>query len=259
MIADAISCIDPENLIRIMPAEGMPELQVRRLPSTEGSLLACGASPMKALVLANGELYKPDVLRGRICAEMFDLVLAADGGAGHAHTLNVTLDAVIGDMDSLSGPEQFDFGGAELVSYPAEKDETDLELALLYAAAQGAARIVMVGAMGGRMDMTIANVLLLALASLGSSRVELWHGEQTGWIIRPPGEDIDGNVGDTLSLIALAGDALGITTSGLKYPLENGKLLRGTVRGVSNLLETQPAHVGLSEGVLLAVHTPGKA
>ncbi len=214
---------------------------------------------MKALILANGELHRPDVLRSRIRAEAFDLVLGADGGALYADALDVTLDAIIGDLDSLSDLGQAGISNTEFVSYPAEKDETDLELALLHAETRGADQIVMVGAIGGRMDMTIASIMLMTHAGLGSCRVEVWHGEQTGWVIKPPGEDISGHPGDTISLIPLGGDASGITTRGLKYSLKEGSLSFGPARGISNLLETASARVKLSEGLLLAVHTPGSA
>ena len=213
---------------------------------------------MKALLLVNGELYKPDVVRSRIRDEAFDLVLGADGGARYAKTLNVTLDAVVGDMDSLSDLEQQGIK-AEFVSYPAEKDETDLELALLHAKKRGIDRIVMVGAMGGRMETTIANIMLMANASLSSCRIEVWHGEQTGWAVKPPGEDIAGHPGDTLSLIPLGGYASGITTEGLKYPLKDEGLPLGSSRGMSNLMDGQLARVRLAQGLLLAVHTPGRA
>ena len=214
---------------------------------------------MKALVLVNGELYKPDVMRNRIRAEVFDLVIGVDGGARYAYTLNVTLNTIIGDLDSLSTLEQQGINNAEFISYPAEKKEIDLELALLYAEEQEADQIVMVGVMGGRMDMTIANILLIAHASLKSCRIEVWHGEQTGWVIKPPGEDITGHPGDTISLMPLGGNASGITTKGLKYPLKDEILTFGLARGISNLLEKPSAHIKLSEGFLLAIHTPGRS
>ncbi|MFC2013150.1 thiamine diphosphokinase [Chloroflexota bacterium] len=214
---------------------------------------------MKALILVNGELYKADVLRRRIRAEAFDLVLGTDGGARYAATLNVTLNAIIGDLDSLSDLEQQSISNTEFVSYPAGKDETDLELALLYAKEQGADQIVMVGAMGGRMDMTIANILLMTHTSLSSCRIEVWHGEQTGWVIRPPGEDISGHPGDTVSLIPLGGYASGVTTKGLKYSLKDAELTFVSARGISNQLEEPSARIKLSEGLLLAIHTPGRA
>ena len=214
---------------------------------------------MKALILVNGELYKSDVLRRRISAEVFNLVLGADGGAHYVYTLNVTLDAIIGDLDSLLDSEQQGISNPKLVSYPADKDETDLELALLYAKEQGADHIVMVGVMGGRMDMTIANLLLITHEGLSSCRIEVWHGEQTGWLIKPPGEDISGHPGDTVSLIPLGGYASGITTKGLKYPLKDEELTFIPSRGLSNLLEKPSAHIKVSRGLLLAVHTPGRA
>ncbi len=214
---------------------------------------------MKVLILANGELYKSDVLRRRIRTEAFDLVLGADGGACHADTLNVTLDAIIGDLDSLSDLESHGISNIKVVSYPAEKDATDLELALIYAEKQGADHIVTVGAMGGRMDMTIANIMLITHASLSSCRIEIWHGEQTGWVIKPPGDDISGYPGDTVSLIPLGGYASGITTKGLKYSLKDEELTFVSGRGISNLLESPFAHIKLSEGLLLAIHTPGRA
>ncbi|MFC2031956.1 thiamine diphosphokinase [Chloroflexota bacterium] len=214
---------------------------------------------MKALILVNGELYKPDVLRSRICTETFDLVLGADGGARYATTLNITLDTIIGDLDSLSVLGEQGIGNTGFVQYSSEKDETDLELALLYAVKQGIDQIVMVGVMGGRMDMTIANILLITRASLSSCRIEIWHGEQTGWLIKPPGEDISGHPGDAVSLIPLDGDASGITTKGLKYSLKDETLTFSSTRGISNLMEKPFAHIKLSEGLLLAVHTPGRA
>ena len=214
---------------------------------------------MKALILANGELYKSDVLRRRISTEAFDLVLGADGGARYADTLNVTVDAIIGDLDSLSGLEQPGISNAKLVSYPVEKNETDLELAFLYATKKGADQIVVVGAMGGRMDMTIANILLITQASYGSCRIKVWHGEQTGWVIKPPGEDIYGHPGDIVSLIPIGGYASGITTEGLKYSLHDEELSIVTTRGISNQLESQFAHIKLSDGLLLVIHTPSEA
>lgn len=211
---------------------------------------------MNALILANGELYEAEMLRSRIHKEVFDLVIGVDGGSRYSFELNVTADVIIGDMDSIS--EKHRYKDANFISYPDEKDETDLELALLYAKEQGADKIVIVGAIGGRMDMTISNIQLVAHTSSDSCRIEVWHGDQTGWIIHPPGEDIPGNRGDTVSLVPLGGDALGVATKGMKYPLNNENLSMQT-RGVSNLIDNPPAHVAFADGLLLVVHTPGNS
>jgi len=214
---------------------------------------------VRALILDNGELYQPGVLRRRIQAGIFDLVLGVDGGARYGAALGVAPGVVIGDFDSLPDSERTNLAQAEFIAYPAEKDETDLELALLYAAEQGARDIVLVAAMGGRLDMSLANILLLTHARLTDCRVEVWHGAQTGWLIRPPGEAVAGRPGDTLSLMPLGGTAEGVTTGGLKYPLKDAALTLGQSRGVSNRLEKPSAAIKLAGGLLLTVHTPGSA
>ncbi|UCC17956.1 MAG: thiamine diphosphokinase [Dehalococcoidales bacterium] len=211
---------------------------------------------MNALVLANGNLDEIEILQERIRNEEFDLVIGVDGGSRYAPELNVSVDVIIGDMDSISPDGHQRNNDARFISYPEEKDETDLELALLYAREQGVDKIVVVGAMGGRMDMTISNIQLVAYASSDSCGIEVWHGNQTGWVILPPGEDIPGNSGDTVSLIPLGGNARGIITTGMKYPLNNENLTMQT-RGVSNQIDISPAHVAFSDGLLLVVHTPG--
>ena len=214
---------------------------------------------MNALVLVNGELYRPDVLRERLRGETFDAVWGVDGGARHAGLLNVRVTTVIGDFDSLSAAELASLGGVEKLSFPARKDEMDLELALLEAVKRGAERVVIAGMMGGRLDMSLANLHLLAHPDLAGVRVEVWHGGESARVLRPPGGAIAGRPGDTVSLLPLEGDVTGITTRGLAYQLENQPLSFGAARGLSNIMETNEARVEFAAGLLLAVHAPAEA
>ena len=77
---------------------------------------------MKVLVLVNGDLYKPDIIRNRISRESFDLVIGADAGARHAGILGVKIDIIIGDMDSLSELPGTDSGNTKIIQHPPEKD-----------------------------------------------------------------------------------------------------------------------------------------
>lgn len=215
----------------------------------------------RAVIFVNGEIEQPALIASRLAGWGDALMVAADRGSRHARALGLRLDAIVGDMDSIAEADRraFEQAGTILEVSPAEKDETDLELALLYAVRHGAVHIVCVGALGGRLDMSLANLLLLAHPALEDRRVELWDGAQTAWLIRPPGGSVSGRPGDTLSLIPYAGPACGITTRDLQYPLRGETLFPGPARGISNVLLASEAQVELVDGCLLAVHTPGRA
>lgn len=214
---------------------------------------------MQATILAGGELA--DHQRAMTALQQSELVLAADGGARHCLALGVTPAAVIGDLDSLSGEQivQLEAAGAKLVRHPPEKDQTDLQLALGYAQERGAERVVLLGAAGGRLDLTIANLFLLVDPQFRSLRIEFWHGSQTALLLTPPGGALRGQVGDTISAIPVGGDVLQVTTSDLEYPLRGETLTLGPARGVSNRISGPMPRLTLKQGQLLVVHTPGKA
>ena len=211
----------------------------------------------QAIVLANGSIDDPVTLRKRLKEWGEAQVVAADGGSRHAEILGLDIDVVIGDLDSIDLETRAALiaAGVRIEISSPEKDEIDLELALLYLANEKVKRIVVLGALGGRLDMTISNVLLLTHPRLASHKIELWQGCQTAWLIRPPGGEIHGREGDALSLVPLDGDAQGITTHKLAYPLQHGTLSFGPARGVSNILTDPVARVEVHAGTLLAIHT----
>jgi thiamine pyrophosphokinase len=215
----------------------------------------------RAIVLSNGEINDPGLIRQRLTGWQDALVIGADAGSRHANTLDLKLDVMIGDFDSLDTDTRagLEAHGTLVVPAPAEKDETDLELALMYAAEQGAQHIVMLGTMGGRLDMALASVFMLSHPALTHIHTEIWVDRQTAWLIRPPGGDIHGRSGDTVSLIPIGGNSLGVRTDFLAYPLQNETLIFGPARGVSNVMSADVAHVALADGPLLVVHTPGRA
>lgn len=212
---------------------------------------------MRAAIFANGAIE--NTKRARKAADRADLILAADGGATHCLHLEIAPAFVVGDLDSLDEDNRqiLEAGGTEFLTYPRDKDQTDLELALLAAVARKVTKITVLGAVGGRLDMTLANVQLLALPDLSGIQVELWYGNQTASLIRPPGGSINGAMGDGVSLIPLGGEARAITTQDLQYALKDETLDLGPARGVSNVISGPNPRVELGSGLLLVVHTPG--
>lgn len=213
---------------------------------------------VQSVIVANGPDF--DAAPFRALLEQTDLLIAADGGANALYQIGLLPQLVIGDLDSIN-PETdawLEANAVELQRFPAEKDETDLELALLLAAQRGAKRIIVLAAFGGRWDQSLANMALLALPELEGCDVRLLDQEQQAFLIRTERE-IEGEVGDTLSLLPLGGFAQGVSTQGLYYPLYDATLHYARARGISNVIIETPAKVWVRKGLLLAVHTPKRA
>ncbi|MCD4685143.1 MAG: thiamine diphosphokinase [Anaerolineae bacterium] len=214
-----------------------------------------------ALIFANGDLNDGPAVRAALDHAPESRIIAADGGARRALACDRTPDLVIGDCDSLSADEVRDLEsrGAQIVRFPAAKDETDLELALVRAAQDGATWLRIIGAVGDRLDQTLANFYLLTLDDLIGRDVRLVAGRQTLWLLRPGTHTLHGTPGDTLSLLPLSGATENIRTTGLQYPLRGETLRLGPARGVSNVFATETATITFSAGLLIAVQTEGRA
>jgi thiamine pyrophosphokinase len=207
----------------------------------------------RCVIFANGDLFNPQTAKQY--ADEADLLLAANGGTRHVLALERVPDVVIGDLDSLDENQQTQLAaaGTRFIVHPAAKNETDLELALLYAVEQLADDIVILAALGGRLDQMLANVLLLTMPVLIGHSVRLIDGPQTAFVVRDQATII-GRPDDTVSLIPLGGEVTGVTTQGLAYGLTEGTLPFGPALGVSNVLTASPAHVQIRDGLLLCVH-----
>ena len=123
-----------------MPAEGCPQASTRP-PAIAGGFY------LKAVIFANGEFSPPIELDEVLNA--VDLIIAADGGTRHVTKLGRMPDLVIGDLDSLEDEQRqrLEAAGVQIRVFPANKDKSDLELALLHAKDQGASQVTMLAAL----------------------------------------------------------------------------------------------------------------
>jgi thiamine pyrophosphokinase len=216
-----------------------------------------------ALVLADGMVDAPSDLDAAWPGwrSGVDLVIAADGGARHAPALGVRIDLWVGDGDSVSRDDldRLAADGVAIERAPTDKDETDAELALLAALSAGAARITIVGALGGeRLDHELGNIWLLAHPGLAGRDARLVGARTRIRLLAPGRTELTGRAGDLVSLLPFGGDATGITTEGLRYPLRDEPLVGGPSRGLSNVRLAEAAAVTIRAGRLLAVETPAR-
>ena len=216
---------------------------------------------LDVLLFANGSLTQGVMVARLLDSLASPRIICADGGALHARALRLKPHTIIGDLDSLSAEDvaAFKAAGAEIIQFPPEKNETDLELALRHCQRVGATTIRILGALGGRFDQTLANILLLTQASLGDLDIAVVDGDQTIRLLRPGVHRIQGERGDTISLIPLSESGEGLRSRRLKYPLRGESLHRGPARGISNVMLAETSELEFDGGLLLLVHTSGRA
>jgi thiamine pyrophosphokinase len=198
----------------------------------------------------------PDPRAARSLLQPGDFLIAVDGGARHASACGRKPDLLIGDLDSIPAPirDSLKQSGTRILQFPAEKDQTDLELALDFAVGENFPRILILGGLGGRTDQTLANLSLLLREDLRARDVRIDDGREEALLIRDEAV-LQGARGHVVSLLPLGVEARGVTTEGLQYPLRREALFPHQARGISNRMTGKRAVVRLEEGVLLCIHT----
>jgi thiamine pyrophosphokinase len=204
---------------------------------------------MQMIIVANGDITNDDIY---LPSEA--ITIAANGGARHCLSLGIIPNVVIGDFDSLTNEELKTLNSFETkyIRYPSAKNETDLELALEYAVEHGVTEMYLLGLLGGRWDMSIANLLLLSTPKFEDIHFFILIGSDDLYILRGGMELwFQGKPGNPVSVIPLSYIASGISYQGLKWPLENEALKFGSHRGLSNYMIADNARIRLDSGVLL--------
>lgn len=210
---------------------------------------------MEVLIFANGELA--ETLQLTTLISRVDAVYAADGGANHCSKLGITPDILIGDLDSidpfiLAG---FEDSGVEIYRHPTRKDATDLEISLDFALSKGVQKIWLAGVLGGRWDMSLANIFLAAAEKYRCMQIGILTPDCSMQILHPSSEPFiaDGSLGENVSLLPLRNDIHGLTLKGFEYALTNQTVEFGSSRGVSNMIRGKQASIDHTKGIVLCV------
>jgi thiamine pyrophosphokinase len=207
----------------------------------------------RILIFANGEL--PDLDQARTLIQTDDYIICADGGTRHALALGLQPDLIVGDMDSAEPAQlqELQKANVRIESFSHDKNETDLELAINRALALKPNKIVILGALGGRLDQTLANITLLTDDRLSKFDIRLDDGVEEVQLCRDEVE-VHGKGGDIVSLIPWQGTVTGVLTEHLRWPLRRETLYPDKTRGVSNEMLAGTASIAIEDGLLLVVH-----
>lgn len=180
-----------------------------------------------------------------------DLVIAADGGYDHLIGMGLRADVVLGDFDSVTSDELWGDTISEKLTYPPEKDDTDMILAIRLGLSKGYENFAIYGGLGGRLDHTLANIQALShLAEKGAKGI-LYHEDYTLTVIHNSSYTIPKDISGYVSVISLSDTSENVTIKGLKYEL-NGTTLSNTFPvGVSNEAIGKKGIISVENGTLL--------
>jgi thiamine pyrophosphokinase len=190
---------------------------------------------------------------GSFLPEHDDYVIAADNGYTELVARGITPNLVVGDFDSLgSAPEH-----SNIIYSPAEKDDTDMMLAVKQGLARGCGRFIIDGGLGGRLDHTLANIQILAYIAQKGARGVLLGRDMCVTAVTDGSIAFKPRLSGIISVFCAGGKAEGVTLTGLKYPLDDAVLTNEYPLGISNEFTGTPATVAVSKGTLIVMWQGG--
>ena len=204
---------------------------------------------MRAFVFTGGEIYHQYIEER---PEEGDLIIAADAGYRNATLMGVHINILIGDLDSLGMiPDDVD----EVIKLPAEKDETDTQIAVDTAIERGADEIVIVGSTGGRLDHALSTLAILEKNWEKRISIYIVNGQNRVRYIKNSGFIVVRSKYKYFSLIAADEKVKGVSIEGAKYPLKNKMLTRNNQFAVSNEILKNAALINVKKGGIFIIES----
>lgn len=178
----------------------------------------------------------------------FDYVIAVDGGYVHLQHAGFAPDLVMGDFDSLGYVPK----GVRTQRFPAHKDASDMELAFERAKQRRFDTVYAFGALGGRLDHTLANIQVGARFSEAGMSVFLVGDDNVlAYATGPDCFEAEARESGTVSVFSLSDECTGVFERGMEWDLDDVTLTNRTSQGLSNELTGEPVMIGVESGTIV--------
>ena len=212
----------------------------------------------KVLLVSGGEIEDAFALQ-YIKAQSFSHVIAIDSGMEFLYRHGLKPDVIVGDFDSAEASvlEKYrQMPGIEWRKFQPKKDDTDTEIAVLTALEQGAEELHILGALGSRIDHSLANIRLLGFCMEKGVDAYLVDAQNRISMMNQPLEmEKDNQYGKYISLIPFMGDVEGLTLRGFAYPLTDYTMGGYSSIGISNEITEKKATITMEKGTLLLIES----
>jgi thiamine pyrophosphokinase len=179
-----------------------------------------------------------------------DFILCADGGYDHAEAAGIKPDMLIGDLDSITVPND---PAIQTLIFPSEKDDTDTGICLQTALDKGFRDILIIGGLGGRLDHTMSNIQLITGKCHLADCISIRDKSNSCTVITNGSITLPCIKNQYVSIFSMSEKSTGVTTSGLKYPLTDAVMVYGSTLGTSNEIIDDQATISVKDGRLLVI------
>lgn len=207
---------------------------------------------MRGIIFAGGEAPSADFIKSLVKKD--DYIICLDSGLEYADMAGVTPSVILGDFDSVSEAtlEKYRAKNITVNTFPADKDFTDMELGISEAVRAGVDELILIGALGGRIDHALGNIDNMLQALNAGIKTAIYDERQHIFLLNS-GRSFHYKKGTVVSLIPFSGIVEGVSTQNLTYPLKNEALIKGYSRGVSNTFTEDTAVIDFKSGILQVV------
>ena len=207
---------------------------------------------MKTLIITNGNIRDNKFLRQMV--ELHDYIICVDGAAKYLKTISHKPDLIVGDMDSILEDDLkwIESSKVPIDVYETRKDYTDTEIAIDAAIEKKSSSIMILGAIGSRIDHSLSNLFLLKKISEAGLEGLIADGDYEVSLIQKSLR-LNWSKGEVVSFIPASELPVRLTLEGFEYPLTDKTIRQGTSLCVSNVVARDYPNVIIESGSLIAV------
>jgi thiamine pyrophosphokinase len=211
---------------------------------------------LNTLIVTGGEINK-NFLKKHLKINKYDIIIAVDKGLETLDILNINPNYVVGDFDSIDKTilRKYENTQIEIIKLNPEKDLTDTHSAINLAIGLKSKKIIIIGAIGTRLDHTIANIHILKLAIDKGINIKIINETNEITLINNSIKIYKDQNYKYISLIPLTTTVENITLKGFKYPLTKRTLYIGDSLGISNEQLQQEGEIQLEKGILILIRS----
>ena len=204
---------------------------------------------LKALLVLHGDIMNLSLLQ-KVSKEV-DMVVCGDGGADYCFKASIMPDMIIGDLDSISHDSLkiiYD-KNIPVERYPAKKDATDSELAIEFLINKNFKEIILMGAMGSRMDHTLSNIFLLKKLKDNGIDGKIIDEHNIIYLVD---KELELSKDDAyISILSITNSGTSVTLRGFEYELDKINIAFGSSYGISNRIAKDKAYIFVHRGTCL--------